>query len=295
MIPALKFQLRQSVTTKLADLTQDFMLSLTSNQSEMANWQAIATDLRDSVAGSVRSISHELWEQKPHKSLPKPTPLEIAQVLVSTILLRKDINAELESKIEPLKVVALSTELLTLRFSKDLAKYLHGNLQSRLMAISFGIETAGKQSDYAQLSVQLVAAQRAIESPFDHFFEAKLESLSAEITKLTHAWDALISTTLLNFGNDDQVSELDSRAMILCIEEGLSNAFHHGHATAVAIQISTTDRMHAISMTDNGIGPRVGVPGLGYSLFDSSAGTNWLLRRGPDGIGSQLTLQIPRQ
>jgi len=47
-----------------------------------------------------------------------------------------------------------------------------------------------------------------------------------------------------------------------------------------------------LTVIDNGFGPRDGLPGLGSSLFNSIAGSNWSLSRGPDGIGTQFDLQI---
>lgn len=292
MIPALKLQLRQTISKNLADLTQDFRASITAQQGTIANWQEIASDLRESAAGSVRSISHNLWGQKQLKSFPDLTPFEIARVLVSTFIQRKEVVAELESKIEASKIQALTTEQLTLRFSKDMAKYLHGNLQSRLMATAIAIETAGTISDDVELAAQLEVARQAIAAPFDHFFESVPKSLTAEITKLIDSWDTLLLTSLVFSGNDEQFSINEIRAILLCTEEGLANALHHGHASEVAINIATTQGMHAISLVDNGIGPRAGDPGLGSSLFNSIAGSNWSLSRGPAGIGAKLNLQI---
>jgi len=73
---------------------------------------------------------------------------------------------------------------------------------------------------------------------------------------------------------------------------GPYNAFHHGQATEVSIRISTSTQVRAISIIDNGNGPMAGVPSLGSSLFNASAGANWSLERGPHGVGSQLELQI---
>jgi len=118
---------------------------------------------------------------------------------------------------------------------------------------------------------------------------------NAEIKNLTDNWGALLLTSLVFSSSDDQFSENESRAALLCIEEGLANALHHGHASEVAITVTTTKTMHVLSLIDNGIGPISGLPGLGSSLFNSCAGSCWSLSRGPEGIGSKLTLQITRQ
>jgi len=105
---------------------------------------------------------------------------------------------------------------------------------------------------------------------------------------------ALLLTSLVFSSSDDQFSENESRAALLCIEEGLANALHHGHASEVAITVTTTKTMHVLSLIDNGIGPTSGLPGLGSSLFNSCAGSSWSLNCGPEGIGAKLILQITR-
>ena len=60
LIPAMKMQLRQSVSQNFADLTGDFRSSIAVQQEAITNWQAIVNDLQHSVVVSVRSISHDL-------------------------------------------------------------------------------------------------------------------------------------------------------------------------------------------------------------------------------------------
>lgn len=287
-------QLRQSVSQNFADLTEDFRSSIAVQQEAITNWQAIVNDLQHSVVVSVRSISHDLWGQKPLKLFVDPTLFEIAQVILSTIFQRKDVLTELESKIELSMIQALATEQLTLRFSKDIAKYLHGNLQSRLMATAFAIDAAGAISDEVELAFQLELARQAMATPFDQFLEVAPASFTAEISKMMHVWDAMLLTTLVNSSNDDQFTTNQLAEVLLCIEEGLSNALHHGHANEVTIGVATTSAAHTISLIDNGIGPQPGSPGLGCALFNSCAGSRWSIERGPGGIGSNLTLQIAK-
>lgn len=295
MIPALKMQLCQSVSENFANLTQEFCKSIELQQEPIANWQAISNDLQNSVAVSIRSISHDLWAQKPLKLFVDPTRFEMTRDMFAMFIQHKTVHAELESKIEISMIQALATEQLTLRFSKDIATYLHGNLQSRLLAIAFAIGAAGKISDEVELALQFELARQAIATPFDHFFEIMQESFTVEISKLAQVWDSVLLTTLLSFSNDEQFTINELSAVLLCIEEGLANSLRHGHASEVSIRVATTHAMHTISMIDNGIGPRSGLPGLGSSLFNSCAGSRWSLERGPDGIGTKLTLQITRQ
>ena len=293
-ILALKLQLRQNIARELAELTKDLNATNTAQPGATTNWQDIANELRESAASSVRSISHRLWSQQPSAPFPDLTRFEITRIMYSRLIKHKEVIAELESKINEPMIQARSIEQLTLRFSKDLAKYLHGNLQSRLMATAFAIETAGANSNDDEISAQLEVARQALARPFDHYFETAATSFTAGIKNLTDSWSALLLTSLVFNGSDDQFSETECRAALLCIEEGLANALHHGYASDVTISVTTTKATHVISLIDNGIGPRDGTPGLGSSLFSSIAGSKWSLSRGPEGIGAELNLQVTK-
>lgn len=294
MILTLKLQLRQSIAREIAELTKDLRATIAAQQGATTNWQYLANELQESAANSVRSISHRLWGQQPLMTYQDLTRFEITRIMFSTFIQHKEVLAKLESKINEPTIQAQSIEQLTLRFSKDLAKYLHGNLQSRLMAAAFAIETAGANSNDVEIDTQLEIARQALARPFDHYFEIAATSFTADIRNLADSWSALLFTSLVFAGSDDQFSETECQAALLCIEEGLANALHHGHASEVAISVTTTKAMHVVSLIDNGIGPRDGTPGLGSSLFNSIAGSNWSLSNGPEGIGAELNLQITK-
>ena len=78
------------------------------------------------------------------------------------------------------------------------------------------------------------------------------------------------------------------------VEESFSNALRHGLATEATIVLNSSATEISLTVIDNGIGPRAGDPGLGSSLFNSIAGSNWSLSRGPDGVGAALNLKIAK-
>jgi two-component sensor histidine kinase len=99
----------------------------------------------------------------------------------------------------------------------------------------------------------------------------------------------------LNFaGSDAFASQSDTRNIIHIVEECFSNSLRHGLATEATIILITTETGMSLTVIDNGLGPREGSPGLGSSLFNSIAGSNWSLTRGPDGVGAQLNLQVTK-
>ena len=205
---------------------------------------------------------------------------------------RQDILDELRSRIDKSRIRTVSRNNEAIRLSNDMAKYLHGNLQSRLMASALAIEAAGRAQDSNALAEEIEKAQQSIQTPFDQFTSDQLESLSIELHKLLKRWDGILRIELNYAGKDEFASAADIRNIIHVIEECFSNCLHHGFATeaTICLKVSATGTM--LTVVDNGFGPRDGMPGLGSSLFNSIAGSNWSLGRGPDGIGTRFDLQI---
>jgi signal transduction histidine kinase len=207
---------------------------------------------------------------------------------------RKEILDDLAKQIDKSRVRSISEDNEAIRLSNDMAKYLHGNLQSRLMASAFAIEVAGRAQDVEVLTAEIEKARQSIRTPFDQFTSYDLEPVSTELRKLLEMWDGILVTELNLAGSDEFVSPSDTRNIIHIVEECLSNSLRHGLATEATIILIATGAGFSLSVSDNGLGPRDGLPGLGSSLFNSIAGSNWSLVRGPDGIGTQLNLQITK-
>ena len=221
-----------------------------------------------------------------------PTLTVTCGLLDTALRQRKEILEDLTLQIDKSKVRSISEDNETIRLSNDMAKYLHGNLQSRLMASAFAIEVAGRAQDVSALTAEIEKARQSIHTPFDQFTAHDLESVSIELQKLLTMWDGVLKTELNFAGSDEYVSQSDTRNIVHIIEECFSNSLRHGLATETSIIVIATGAGISISVIDNGVGPRDGLPGLGSSLFNSIAGSNWSLVRGPDGIGAQLNLQI---
>ena len=207
---------------------------------------------------------------------------------------RKEILDDLQSRIDKSRVRTISENNETVRLSNDMAKYLHGNLQSRLMASAFAIEAAGNARDSKSLSGEIEKARQSIATPFDQFTSQDLGAVLLELSRLMLMWDGVLTTEIKFTGSEENVSSSDTRNIVHVVEEAFSNALRHGLATEATIVLISSDTEISLRVIDNGIGPRTGDPGLGSSLFNSIAGSNWSLLRGPDGIGAQLNLQITK-
>jgi two-component sensor histidine kinase len=219
--------------------------------------------------------------------------LTITCGLIDTSLKQRQVILdELQSRIDKSRIRTVSMNNEAIRLSNDMAKYLHGNLQSRLMASALAIESAGHAQDSSALAEEIEKARQSIQTPFDQFTSKELEPVSIELLKLLKRWDGILRIELNNVGSDEFASATDTRNIIHVIEECFSNSLHHGFATEAKIHLEVSAAGTMLTVIDNGFGPRDGLPGLGSSLFNSIAGSNWSLSRGADGIGTQFKLQI---
>jgi hypothetical protein len=207
---------------------------------------------------------------------------------------RQEILNELQARIDKSRVRTISENNEAIRLSNDMAKYLHGNLRSRLMASAFAIEAAGNAQDSQALSAEIDKARQSITTPFDQFTSQDLGAVLLELSRLMLMWDGVLTAEIEFTGSEENVSISETRNIVHVVEEAFSNALRHGLATEATIVLESTTTEISLTVIDNGIGPRTGDPGLGSSLFNSIAGSNWSLSRGPDGVGAQLNLQITK-
>jgi signal transduction histidine kinase len=207
---------------------------------------------------------------------------------------RQEILNELQARIDKSRVRTISENNEAIRLSNDMAKYLHGNLRSRLMASAFAIEAAGNAHDSLALSAEIEKARQSIATPFDQFTSQDLGAVLLELSRLMLMWDGVLTAEIEFTGSEENVSISETRNIVHVVEEAFSNALRHGLATEATIVLESTTTEISLTVIDNGIGPRTGDPGLGSSLFNSIAGSNWSLSRGPDGVGAQLNLQITK-
>jgi two-component sensor histidine kinase len=205
---------------------------------------------------------------------------------------RKEILNELQDRIDKSRVRTISEENQTVRLSSDMAKYLHGNLQSRLMASAFAIEMAGNAQDSKALIAEIEKARQSVTTPFDQLISHEMAPIANELSNLMVMWNGILTTQVEFSGSESDVSIIDTRNILHVVEESFSNALRHGLATEATVVLKSSATEISLTVIDNGIGPRSGDSGLGSSLFNSIAGSNWSLSRGPEGVGAQLNLQI---
>lgn len=179
------------------------------------------------------------------------------------------------------------------RLSRELAKYLHGTIQSRLMASAMALEKAGRKGDKKALERELAQAYESLRVPSAAYFAAPEESFKAEINKVVSKWKDLVRIRVSIDKSLNQIESAKSQEIGNAINEGISNSFRHGHASNVSLKIEKSKSGIKVELIDDGDGPQGGRGGLGQEWFNAIAGGNWSLKSGKGKKGAVLELQIP--
>ncbi len=220
--------------------------------------------------------------------------LTLAMGLINTFIYGQHAEAEfLERQLSKEQLQAMLLKREEERLSRELAKYLHGTIQSRLMASAMAIEKAGRKGDKSALKRELKQAYTSLRVPSASYFAAPADSFKEEVAQAVSKWNNLMS---IKVNLDKKIGELPAnRAQEIgnAINEGLTNAFRHGGASKVKIEVRKVAGIIKVQIIDDGSGPKRGKGGLGTEWFNAIAGRSWSLKPNKVGKGSVLELNIP--
>ena len=174
----------------------------------------------------------------------------------------------------------------------DIARYLHGNLQSRMMALSLTLDMTKDKSSKHELDSALSIAESLLNSPFAEYVFLEDQSLKEEVSKVVSRWAGLLVVETNIEDIEEKVSGHLKRAIGAAIEEAIANALRHGFAKSVWIRIYEDTPGIVVEVIDDGIGPRAHDAGMGSRLYDSVATKGWSLQFRLEGTGSILELHL---
>ena len=174
----------------------------------------------------------------------------------------------------------------------DIARYLHGNLQSRMMALSLTLDMTKDKSSKHELDSALSIAESLLNSPFAEYVFLEDQSLKEEVSKVVSRWAGLLVVETDIEDIEEKVSGHLKRAIGAAIEEAIANALRHGFAKSVWIRIYEDTPGIVVEVIDDGIGPRAHDAGMGSRLYDSVATKGWSLQFRLEGTGSILELHL---
>jgi signal transduction histidine kinase len=198
----------------------------------------------------------------------------------------------LEKQISKEKLEMLILKREEERLSRELAKYLHGTIQSRLMASAMALERAGRKGDKKALERELEEAYKSLRVPSAEYFSTPEESFKDEVNKVVSKWNDLMKVKVRIGANIPNIPSHKSQEIGNVINEGLSNSFRHGNATKVDVSVTSKLGQIYVVVKDDGSGIDGGKPGLGTEWFKAIAGNAWSLSSNDSGPGTTLELRI---
>lgn len=168
---------------------------------------------------------------------------------------------------------------------REIAKDLHGSVQTRLIACASAIERAAASGDTEAYDQALREGLSILEGERAE----QRGTVAAEIALLAESWGALCEVSL---DVDPEVGGTTQADVVRIVEEALGNAYRHGDATRVHVAIVASDDGVRITVSDNGRGPAGGTPGLGTDLLARATAGQHRLAADPRG-GAVLTALVP--
>ena len=202
-----------------------------------------------------------------------------------------DVRSFIKQLIDSSKIDQSLAQDEALRVQYDIARYLHGNLQSRMMSLGLTLKMSQQQDEESMTSAMSIA-DSLLNSPFAEYLDQHSRTLVEEVDFACGKWDGLLNVKANIEDLDVKLSFVQKRAIGSVVEEALANALRHGFAKEVDIRIYQGKTGISIDITDDGIGPRMQKPGLGTRLYDLVAINGWSLQYRLDGFGSILELRI---
>lgn len=219
------------------------------------------------------------------------TSLVFAGGIVQAIKTQNQILADLEQDLLAGETLSYLQQEIQSKGTTDLAKYIHGNVQSRLMAYSLRIKQAVDEGDTDSALMVRKQAKELIENPLAEYKPAAQKSLPETLLELQESWRGVIEVEI----ESDEISPELWQPVQEIVFEGVSNAYKHGFAKNIKISIRNTEAGVKIKVIDDGIGPRESAGGYGLRMVREQTNDNFSLELSENGEGSTLTALVPNR
>jgi signal transduction histidine kinase len=186
-------------------------------------------------------------------------------------------------------VDALAMDREIVRVSRLLAQYVHGTLQSHLLATAYALENAelvqGGAAGVLQRARSAFEAEVAV--------SAGSTTLAGEIDRRASLWSGFMVVDIEVGRAKGALPPAVIADAGRVVEEALSNAHKHGDARSVSVVAERVgDSTLQIRVTDDGTGLADVRPGMGSAWLDFVAPDAWSLTPGPGGRGACVTVTV---
>lgn len=171
----------------------------------------------------------------------------------------------------------------------EMSRYLHGEVQTGLIAAILLLQQASKSGDAALAREGLENAVKILMQNHLESFSKNLMSNDRHLAQIVSGWRGIADVSI----ELDFVDELDpakARDVIELIGEGVANAIRHGKATRIFVSGEQVPEELRIRIISDGCEVPEGQSGLGTEMFNLLT-TQWSLSRADSQ--SELTFTVP--
>jgi len=199
--------------------------------------------------------------------------------------LRSNVRADIQH--DQVESIARSRQVASL--ARETAQSLHGSVQTRLVTCAMVIEQAAATEDESTLNIALTEALSALGAPVAPRRTAS--TLSSEVARKVSLWEGFCTFDVQIDPSASQRFQTEAPAVGRVVEEAIANAIRHGKATHIVIDVSndTHQTLHVV-ISDNGIGPQGGTPGIGSAYLTQVSQGKWTIT--PTAEGTRLEVVI---
>jgi len=246
------------------------------------------------ATGVLGALAMNLWFAEGLSPAPINVGDAVANVLVSAVYIvitslfdavRQARAGLIEAMTREVDVEELRTRALQRDMADamdELARDLHGRVQTRLVVCAAELERASRVGDHEAVARALSEATAALEQA--------TAPTSVTLDDVIQGWSSLLDVHFSAANLND--ADLQRADVMAVIEEGLANAFRHGQASTVTITIDRLTDCPHVEIVDDGVGPQEGVSGMGTDvLTEVSRGRVWLDRQGGH---TRLAVDLPQ-
>lgn len=218
----------------------------------------------------------------------------MARVAIST---HEEVKLKLQELVSSQTGSAKSPSGSDMLEARELANYLHGEVQNRLLRSALKIKSLETSTDREHMRVELLNVETMLDSIEEGFGARVGASTYDEIAEICESWAGVVNVDLKLTNPPEcekalrSIPKASGHDLAQALNESISNAYRHGLANHVSIAIDYLGNHLVIQVVDNGIGTTAGAAGLGTKLFDSITNRDWTLKQN-EGGGSTLKLVL---
>jgi len=158
--------------------------------------------------------------------------------------------------------------------SHDLARFLHGSLQTKLSTSALRILQA-KNDD--ELRTELLFASDYLKMPIPLLHTEGDRSFAERLQEIKDSWEPLIQIQYNSVEFNSDLDPVELGNLFDLINEAASNAYRHGAATSISFTIKNGPDAIVVEATNDGLLVEPIKPGLGSQIYDTATRKNWKL------------------